>query len=91
MGLANIDRILSELIAAGLPAETPVAAISNGTTERERVCVGTLADIRARIDAADLAPPMLTVIGRVVGLAEGLTCISDMAAVADTVRHDAGA
>jgi len=91
MGLANIDQIIDELVAAGLPAETPVAAISNGTTEREQVCVGTLNDIRARIDGAGLVPPMLTVIGRVVGLAETLTCVSDMAVAPDTVRHDAGA
>jgi len=91
MGLATIDRIIDELIAAGLTAETPVAAISNGTTDREQVCVGTLADIRTRIEAAGLVPPMLTVIGRVVGLAEELTCVSDLAATADTLRHDAGA
>lgn len=91
MGLANIDRIIDELVAAGLPADTSVAAISNGTTAREQVCVGTLGDIRARIDAAGLVPPMLTVIGRVVGLAETLTCVSDLAALPDTVRHDAGA
>jgi uroporphyrin-III C-methyltransferase len=91
MGLANIGQILSELVAAGLPAETPVAAISNGTTERERICVGTLADIRARIDAARLAPPMLTVIGRVVALAEGLACASETEAGPDPAANDVGA
>jgi len=88
MGLANIDRIVDELVAAGLPAVTPVAAISNGTTERQRICVGTLADIGLRIARARLDAPMITVIGRVVDLADALVCASEEAS--DEECEDAG-
>jgi uroporphyrin-III C-methyltransferase/precorrin-2 dehydrogenase/sirohydrochlorin ferrochelatase/uroporphyrin-III C-methyltransferase len=91
MGLATIERILGELVAAGLPAETPVAAISNGTTERERVCVGTLGDIASRITKAGLEAPMLTVIGRVVALADALVCASEQDSEHDPQRRDIGA
>ncbi|MDH3234248.1 MAG: uroporphyrinogen-III C-methyltransferase [Alphaproteobacteria bacterium] len=95
MGLANIDQIVGELVAAGLPADTPVAAISNGTTARERLCVGTLDDIAMRIVKARLDAPMITVIGRVVDLADGLLCASEEAGEGicdDETRHrDAGA
>ena len=45
MGLANLTTIRDRLIAAGLPAETPVAAIANGTTREERICCCVLADL----------------------------------------------
>ena len=70
MGLANLPTIRDRMIAAGLPAETPVAAIANGTTSEERICCCVLADLPDRAHAEDLKPPVLFVIGRVVALAE---------------------
>ena len=70
MGLANLPTIRDRLIAAGLPAETPVAAIANGTTSEERICCCVLADLPDRAHAENLKPPVLFVIGRVVALAE---------------------
>lgn len=78
MGLASLDQIVGELAAAGLSDATPVAAISNGTSEDQRVCVGTLADIGSRVHRAQLTAPTLTVIGRVVSLAGDLACASEM-------------
>ena len=45
MGLDALPTIAAQLVAHGLPASTPVALIENGTTDRERRVVGTLATI----------------------------------------------
>jgi len=53
----------------GLAPATPVALIENGTTDRERRVVGTLATIERQALRAQLDGPTLFVIGEVVGLA----------------------
>jgi uroporphyrin-III C-methyltransferase/precorrin-2 dehydrogenase/sirohydrochlorin ferrochelatase/uroporphyrin-III C-methyltransferase len=72
MGLANLPQISRELIAAGLAPDTPAAAIASGTMPEETMCRGTLASLPEQIVVADLAPPVLLIIGRVVALAEVL-------------------
>ncbi len=72
MGAKSLPRIVAELVAHGRPPATPVALIRWGTTEAQETLVGTLADIVARAQAAALAPPVLAVIGAVVGLREKL-------------------
>ncbi len=69
MGLATVVRVSGHLIGCGLPPETPAAAISNGTTERQRVCVTTLGKLPDAIEHAGLCSPVLLIIGRVVELA----------------------
>jgi uroporphyrinogen III methyltransferase / synthase len=72
MGAKSLPRIAAELQAHGRSPATPVALIRWGTTEAQETVVGTLADIAARAEAAALAPPVLAVIGEVVGLRERL-------------------
>jgi uroporphyrin-III C-methyltransferase/precorrin-2 dehydrogenase/sirohydrochlorin ferrochelatase/uroporphyrin-III C-methyltransferase len=72
MGLANLSQIGRELIAAGLPPDTPAAAISGGTTPGEKICFAPLAELAARVRAAGLKAPVITVVGRVVQLAARL-------------------
>lgn len=69
MGLANLPVIARELIKAGLPADTPAAAIQNGTTPRQRMVTGSLADLHERAAAARMGAPAIVIIGKVVGLA----------------------
>jgi len=69
MGAETLPLIASQLIAHGLPAETPVALIENGTTSRERRVVGTLATIERQAVRACLGGPTLCLVGEVVGLA----------------------
>ena len=69
MGLANMETVSTRLIAAGLAAETPAAAIASGTTPRQKVCHTTLAELPRAVARAGLEPPCLLVIGRVVALA----------------------
>lgn len=72
MALGALPEVTRELEEAGTPPGTPAAMVSAGTTGRERVVTGTLADIAARVAAADLATPALLVVGDVVKLREEL-------------------
>ena len=67
MGWANFDEIAQRLIAAGLPAETPSAAIQGGWTKTQRAVFAPLRELRDR--AADYEPPVTVVIGEVTTLA----------------------
>jgi uroporphyrin-III C-methyltransferase len=69
MGSEALPTITRQLQQHGLAARTPVALIENGTTDRERRVVGTLATIERQALRAQLDGPTLFVIGEVVGLA----------------------
>ena len=68
MGLGSLEEISSELIQAGLAADTPAALIGNGTYANQQVVRGTLAELQNMADNAYLTPPTLTVVGKVVAL-----------------------
>jgi uroporphyrinogen III methyltransferase / synthase len=72
MGVKSLRRICAKLIEHGMDPAMPAAAIRWGTTPRQRTVVGTLADLPARVAEAKLAPPAVTIIGRVVSLRETL-------------------
>lgn len=69
MGMNRLPEIAMALRAAGMPAETPAAAIQHGTTLRQRHLVATLATLAEAARDAGLGSPALIVIGKVVGLA----------------------
>lgn len=62
-GRGRIRRIAARLMAAGLPGDTPVAAISAGSRERQRVLRGTLDEL-----PSPLPPPVTFVVGKVAAL-----------------------
>ena len=68
MGVKSLPRTCSKLVEHGMDPGTPAATIQWGTTPRQRTVVGTVADLPARVAAAGVAPPALTIIGRVVSL-----------------------
>jgi siroheme synthase len=72
MGRTNVRRLADQLIAHGLSAGTPAAAILNGTRPDQKTVVTTLRLLADRVEALGLAVPTLLVIGRVVSLAEVL-------------------
>ncbi len=72
MGLASLPTISRRLIEAGLPPDTPAAAIASGTMPRQTLCRGSLAELPAKAAASDLKAPVLIVVGRVVELAGDL-------------------
>lgn len=72
MGLTNVKLITEQLIAHGLPADTPAAAIQNGTTPRQRTILTRLHGLPDCVEKAQLKAPTLLVIGQVVQLAKTL-------------------
>jgi uroporphyrin-III C-methyltransferase len=67
MGLAQLHRIASGLIAAGRSADTPAAVVSRGTLPGARSVSGALGEIAELADG--LESPALLVVGVVVALA----------------------
>jgi uroporphyrinogen III methyltransferase/synthase len=66
MGLGRAERVVAGLVAAGVPPETPAAAISRGTLPEQQTRRTTLAHLASA--AAGLAGPALFVIGDVAAL-----------------------
>jgi uroporphyrin-III C-methyltransferase len=77
MGLHNLGHIVPQFLAAGRPAETPVALIHWGTTPNQRVLIGTLETIVAQMTEAQFVAPSIAVIGNVVALHEIMRCHPD--------------
>ncbi len=72
MGLANLRTICDQLVQAGLPADTPAAAIHGGTTQRQQKVIATLSGLAWAVDDAGLESPVTTIIGGVVSLSDEL-------------------
>lgn len=70
MGLTHLEDLAKNLIAHGLPADTPAVAISNGTTKDEVACFAPLSHIFEEATKAQLKAPTISIIGKVVGLAD---------------------
>ena len=68
MGVKRLPAIARELIDAGLPANTPAAAIERATWPGERVIRATLASIPQEAIRAELDSPAILVIGPTVAL-----------------------
>ncbi len=87
MGLRALEHIAASLIAAGLPADTPAAAIENGATAAQRRVIGVVADLPERVRAARFVPPTLIVIGKVVSLADALDWFEPASIDASAASH----
>ncbi len=72
MGLQNIGIIAAELIAHGRCPDTPVMAISRGTTAQERRLTSALERIARDVGQARFEPPTLFIIGEAVALSASL-------------------
>ena len=66
MGLHNLRRICSELMAGGLAAETPAAVVQQGTVRGQRLLVSVLGDLADRVEQQAFASPSIVVVGHVV-------------------------
>jgi uroporphyrin-III C-methyltransferase len=72
MGARSLPRIADELLAGGRRPDTPVALVRWGTTDAQVTLVGRLGEMATLATAVDLAPPVVIVVGDVVGLRERL-------------------
>lgn len=68
MGVKTLPSIAAKLIAGGMAADTPAAAIEWGTHPHQRTLVATLSTLAARAAAEGISAPVITVIGAVVNL-----------------------
>jgi len=72
MGAARAKEIATNLVRAGKPADTPMAAITWGTTKRQRTVTTTLGRAAKEGEADAIEAPSVLVVGRVVSLASKL-------------------
>ncbi len=73
MGRDNLRAITGRLIGAGMSLDTPAALVRWGSDPAQRTLTGTLYDIAARADDAELPPPVVLVVGGVVELRSRLS------------------
>ncbi|MBC8105679.1 MAG: uroporphyrinogen-III C-methyltransferase [Anaerolineae bacterium] len=72
MGAKSLPTICQRLIDNGMNAATPAATIQWGTHARQRTVVGTIADIAAKVQAAEIGSPAITIVGKGVSLRDSL-------------------
>ena len=65
MGMSKLGEIM-ELFRLENKSETPVAIIQEGTTEREKIGIGTVTSIESKARKQQLVNPAIIVIGEVV-------------------------
>ena len=73
MGLHSIHAISHELVAHGLPKQTPVALVQKGTTRQQRIYIETLESLADLGEREQLQPPTIIIVGEVVRLQEKLS------------------
>jgi len=73
MGLVGLPVICEELVAHGMPADTPAALVEQGTTAGQRVISATIATLAERVASAEVRAPTLIIIGGVVSLKDKLS------------------
>jgi uroporphyrin-III C-methyltransferase/precorrin-2 dehydrogenase/sirohydrochlorin ferrochelatase len=76
MGVTRLAETASALIAAGRPADTPVALVERGWTPEQRTTTTTLATAAADARSAGVRAPAVVVVGEVVSLRKQLGDLS---------------
>ncbi|GLS31467.1 uroporphyrin-III C-methyltransferase [Mesorhizobium albiziae] len=79
MGLKILAHITGELMAGGLPADTPAAIVMAATTPRQRVHAATLGAIAGDAERLGFESPVLTAVGRIVSMRAELLALADRA------------
>jgi len=80
MGVAKVREIAMELLNAGKPAKTPVAAIMWGTTEKQRTVTTTLGEAaKGGASTKKIEAPSVIVVGKVASLARKLAWLRESA------------
>lgn len=72
MGVGQLPKITQQLLTYGKNSQTPVALVHRGTTPHQKTVTGTLENIVEKVQAAQLKPPCVIVIGEVVTLQPAL-------------------
>lgn len=78
MGVGNLDYICKKLIDNGKKADTPVAVINWGTTEKQKTLTGTLTTIEQLVKQAGVMHPSMIIVGEVVNLRQKIQWFEEM-------------
>ncbi len=78
MGLHGLSLLCQQLIDYGLPETMPAAMIQQGTTQKQKVVVGSLYTLPDLVAKAKLVPPTLIIVGEVVKLHSELAWFEGM-------------
>jgi uroporphyrinogen III methyltransferase/synthase len=73
MGVKTLPAIAAALIAGGMPAEIPAAAVQWGTHPRQKTVTATLATLAEKASQQGVTAPVITVIGWPVILRDELS------------------
>jgi len=90
MGLGHLAEIVMRLRAAGAAPDHPAALIAHATLPGQQILRGTLANIVARAQARQVAPPALLIVGSVAAFAAAGT-LTELSGVSGTPPLAAGA
>ncbi|HEX3122966.1 MAG TPA: uroporphyrinogen-III C-methyltransferase, partial [Rhodanobacteraceae bacterium] len=94
MGVAHLGALRERLIAAGRAADTPVAAIENGTRADQRVIVSSIDRLADLAQLHALRSPSLLIVGEVAAFAQTLAWFGDAPVISQDLRsseHQAAA
>lgn len=72
MSAGSLQTSVQQLTNNGMPGDTPVAIVENGTTDRQRVLRGTLQTIAMLASAARVRAPATIFVGKTAGLGSEL-------------------
>lgn len=72
MGLHGLPAICENLVKHGLADRTPAALVEKGTSQEQKVHLGTLATLPDLVKNNDIKPPTLIIVGEVVALHDKL-------------------
>lgn len=68
MGVKTLPNIAAALTSAGMPADTPAAAVQWGTYPKQRTVTATVSTLASAIQREGLSAPVITIIGPVAAL-----------------------
>jgi len=68
MGLTHMEETVAELLAAGLPGETPAALVENASLPQERTVTATLGTLVETAARENVVSPALIVVGGIVAM-----------------------
>jgi len=73
MGLAGLPVICEQLVAHGMPSNTAVAVVQQGTTPNQKVLLGKLETIAELVVEHEIQAPTIIIVGEVVNLHKSLS------------------
>ena len=90
MGLGNLSAIVERLLKAGRSHDTPVAVICEGSLPEQVTLVSTLGQVVEEVEALQLQPPAIIVVGEIVRLRERIRWFEEPADPAVSGTNRAG-